>query len=110
MVRSVVINDEFQLFDVQTSSSDGGGDDDWDDTRLEVSDRRISINLVFNTLSSSWFICEMTVPTTPWSWLWLLMIEIRRSISLEIRVVTKVWRAKMVPMVLFSVRNPLSNE
>src|SRR6186713_619320 len=46
MIRTIIVDDELKLFDIETSSSDRGGNDNGHDAGLEVRDGRISIDLI----------------------------------------------------------------
>lgn len=46
VVRSIVLHDELELLDVESSSSNGRGDHDRDDSTLEVGDSLVSIDLL----------------------------------------------------------------
>lgn len=47
VVGHVVVDDESELLDVQTSRCDRRRNHDWDHTRLEVRQRLISVDLLF---------------------------------------------------------------
>lgn len=50
MIRGIVIDDELELFDVQSSGRNGSCDDDRNDAGFKICYRRVPINLVFATM------------------------------------------------------------
>lgn len=50
MIWCIMIDDQFELLDVQAASGDGGRDDNRNDTRLEVGNGGVTVYLILATV------------------------------------------------------------
>jgi hypothetical protein len=50
VIRAIIVDDEFEFLDVQPSGRDRGGDDNRHESRLEIRNRLVPIDLILSTV------------------------------------------------------------
>ena len=50
MIRRIIVNDQLELLDIKTTSSNRSGNNNGNDTRLEISDGGVAIDLVLSSM------------------------------------------------------------